>query len=341
MEELKDAQGKLLLTEKMAALGRLAAGISHELNSPLAAIAASNRVELKQLGSGLDELLIAAGRLGEGELALIGEARRMAASAASGGIGADTKAERLSRREAAELLSSSGVPGAQAIADELVELGLAGMVGRSVPALRGPRAADFLFVLRGVVGTIQAARISEDAIGKASRVVSALRGYVRGGPGEEPEAVELGPELAGLVDLYYDRVKRGVDVAIDIAPGAAAMGRKEELGRIWFNLLDNAFHAVGDKGSISIAARRAGGDVFVSVIDSGPGIPDEARPRIFEPFFTTKVAGEGTGLGLNIARRLARDNGGDIGFESRPGRTEFTVRLPAAPLGEAAGSPPP
>jgi signal transduction histidine kinase len=68
----------------------------------------------------------------------------------------------------------------------------------------------------------------------------------------------------------------------------------------------------------------------VSIVDNGEGIPDSIRDRIFDPFFTTKAIGHGTGLGLDIVRRLVRHNAGDISVESRPGRTEFCVALPVA-----------
>ena len=68
------------------------------------------------------------------------------------------------------------------------------------------------------------------------------------------------------------------------------------------------------------------------VIDNGAGIPPEIRDQIFDPFFTTKDVGKGTGLGLDIVRRLVTRHNGDIEVQSRPGRTEFIVSLPIAVL---------
>jgi signal transduction histidine kinase len=74
------------------------------------------------------------------------------------------------------------------------------------------------------------------------------------------------------------------------------------------------------------------------IVDDGPGIPAEIRDRIFDPFFTTKGAGQGTGLGLDIVRRLVQHNGATIDVDSRPGRTEFRIGLPIE--GSADARPP-
>jgi signal transduction histidine kinase len=118
-------------------------------------------------------------------------------------------------------------------------------------------------------------------------------------------------------------------------PGVMAYGG--ELNQVWVNLIDNALDAVGPGGRVEVSAKREGGKVVVSIGDNGPGIPEAALPRIFDPFFTTKPVGEGTGLGLDIARRLVTRHNGQIEVESRPGRTVFSVSLPL----EAAAAPGP
>jgi signal transduction histidine kinase len=116
-----------------------------------------------------------------------------------------------------------------------------------------------------------------------------------------------------------------IDVPADL-PEVHAIGG--ELNQVWMNLLDNALDAVSSGGHVQVTARAEGRDLVVRVIDDGGGIAPEHASRVFDPFFTTKPPGEGTGLGLEIARARVRGHGGDIEFDSRPGRTEFRVRLP-------------
>jgi signal transduction histidine kinase len=96
------------------------------------------------------------------------------------------------------------------------------------------------------------------------------------------------------------------------------------------NLIDNALDAVGSGGHVTVSARAEGPRIIVRVIDDGPGIPEEIKRRIFDPFFTTKPVGQGTGMGLDIARRLVESNNGRLDFDSTVGKTEFRVALPIA-----------
>jgi len=107
----------------------------------------------------------------------------------------------------------------------------------------------------------------------------------------------------------------------------------DELNQVWTNLISNAQQALAGKGTIAIETLVDGDDAVVRVIDDGPGVPAEAQPRIFEPFFTTKPKGEGTGLGLGIARQIVAKHGGTMTCDSKPGHTVFEVRLP---IGDAA-----
>ena len=135
--------------------------------------------------------------------------------------------------------------------------------------------------------------------------------------------------------LLHKARKKSVGVNVtsepDLPPARAIGG---DLNQIWTNLIDNAIDAVSESGRVIAAARQLN-FVVVRVEDNGRGIPNDIRERIFDPFLTTKPVGQGTGLGLDIARQLIRRNNGDIEVESRPGRTEFRITLPVAGDGTA------
>jgi len=99
---------------------------------------------------------------------------------------------------------------------------------------------------------------------------------------------------------------------------------------VWTNLLTNALDALDGDGTITITTRALGDDVLVEIADDGQGIPADVQSRIFEPFFTTKQVGEGTGLGLDVARRIVIGHRGAIAVRSQPGATVFSVTIPAA-----------
>ena len=117
-----------------------------------------------------------------------------------------------------------------------------------------------------------------------------------------------------------------LEVEPDLPP---VRGTGGELNQVWMNLIDNALDAIDEEGRVEIDVRTELDRVVVRVIDDGPGISEEVLPRLFDPFFTTKPPGEGTGLGLDTAHKLVSRHRGEIEVESRPGRTEFRVRLMA------------
>jgi signal transduction histidine kinase len=129
-------------------------------------------------------------------------------------------------------------------------------------------------------------------------------------------------------------------VTVNVEPNLPrVLGFVSELNQIWANLIDNALDAVADAGRVDVTANRERQRVVVRVVDNGTGIPAEVRDRLFEPFVTTKPVGKGTGLGLDIVRRLVIHNDAEISVESQPGRTEFRVSLPLAEAEVAGGQP--
>jgi signal transduction histidine kinase len=153
------------------------------------------------------------------------------------------------------------------------------------------------------------------------------------------EPVDLKLNLGNTVTVLKSKARaKSIAVAISVEPDLPLVrGFVGELNQVWANLIDNALDALPEGGRVDITASRERERVVVRVIDNGPGIPAEIRARIFEPFFTTKPVGSGTGLGLDIVRRLIIHNDAEIEVESRPGRTEFRVSLPVAETDGAGG----
>jgi signal transduction histidine kinase len=155
----------------------------------------------------------------------------------------------------------------------------------------------------------------QDSAMRISSLVTAVKGFTHMDQANVAEPVDLGPSLGNTVSVLNSKAtEKSVAVTLDLeAELPKVRGFAAELNQVWGNLIDNALDAV-----------------VVRIRDDGPGISPEIRDRIFDPFFTTKPLGQGTGLGLDIVRRLVRHNDGAIAFESQPGRTEFRVTLPIA-----------
>ena len=142
--------------------------------------------------------------------------------------------------------------------------------------------------------------------------------------------VDVHQGIEDTITILGHKLKRGIEIVREYDRDLPHIEiRGSELNQVWTNLIDNSIAAMGEQGTITIRTYREDDRLTVEVADDGPGIPDEIQPRIFDPFFTTKEVGEGTGLGLDIVRRIvAARCGGEVGFHSRPGETVFRVRLP-------------
>ena len=176
---------------------------------------------------------------------------------------------------------------------------------------------------------------------RISGLVQAIKGFTHMDQATVAEPVDLTLNLNNTVTVLKSRARaKSIAVAVNVEPDLPRVrGFVGELNQGWANLIDNALDAVADAGRVEVTAKRERQRVVVRVVDNGPGIPAEIRARIFDPFFTTKPVGQGTGLGLDIVRRLVIHNDAEIDVESRPGRTEFRVSLPLAEMDGAGGRP--
>ena len=338
IDRAREFRASDLRDDKLLSLGRLASGLAHELNNPASAVVRS----AKLLGETIDESETAAKRLhsahlSEEQLAAVDHVRTACVSAAAGASATET-AEHLSplaradREDAlAEWLAARGAD--VACAGPLSETGVP---LASLDALAAKMSGDALnAALHWIAAGCRVRALSSEIEMASSRIheiVGAVKGfsYMDHAPTAEPVDVSRG--LADTLTVLAAKIRgKSVHVEVELAPDMPrAHGVGAELNQVWMNLIDNALDAVPQGGHVAITAGRALDRVIVRITDDGPGIPAEIKERIFDPFFTTKGIGQGTGLGLDIVRRLVQRHEGDVSVESAPGRTEFTVRIPAA-----------
>ena len=319
-------------TSKMLALGKLSAGLAHELNNPASAALRSATLLREALNNRRNEQIALHGHVIPPEAqALISKLSETIAEC-GGGAGKLDALERADREaELAEWLEERKFDGQ--LAGELIDAGIrAAELEPLIKLLVHENAQRGMRIMVYDHQILCLTREIEEATRRISDLVQAVKSYsyMDKTPISEVD-VEKGIEVT--LRMFQHQLKHGFEVRKQFAgnlPKVPANG--SELNQIWTNLIDNAIGAMNSQsnGNKILAVRTVlePDDVLVEFTDNGPGIPPEIRDRIFEPFFTTKPVGEGTGLGLDIVQRIVRNHQGDIRVSSRPGETSFQVRLP-------------
>jgi signal transduction histidine kinase len=336
LDRARDFTSTELQNEKMISLGRLSAGLAHELNNPSAAIERSASLLSRRLDDVEEAARALAGCVLTGEqFDAVDAVRNACALAPERGV--RSPLEHAEHEEAiADWLSDHGVKtdSSEALADSGVTIEALERLAGSVQGTALEAAVQWASAacsVRRLTSEIQ------DAATRIAGLVLAVKGFTHMDQATIAEPVDLAQSLSNTVAVLKSKARaKSVVVSIELEPDLPRVrGFAGELNQIWGNLIDNALDAVPQSGRVEILAGRRDGRIVVSVADNGSGIPAEIRDRIFEPFFTTKPTGLGTGLGLDIVRRLVQHNDGQIEVESEPGRTKFRVSLPIADSSEA------
>jgi signal transduction histidine kinase len=325
----------------MISLGKLAAGLAHELNNPASAAVRGAKLLLTGLHDAdtASRALGAAG-LTPAQIQAIERTRDACAARPSGGV--LSPLEQADREDAfAEWLSRHNAdPGqAAALADTAVTISA---LDELASVVSGETLGSALRWIASGCATHALAMDIERAANRIYELVSAVKKFTYMDTLAGRESVDVEAGIRDTMRIVASKAKsRRASITLDVEPGLPRVSANGgELNQVWLNLIDNALDAIPESGSVAIDARRELDRVVVRIVDNGPGIPPEILPKIFDPFFTTKPPGQGTGLGLDITRRLLRHYYGDIDIQSRPGRTECRVRL-VAEKSTGAGSEPP
>ena len=322
-----------LQVEKMASLGKLAAGLAHELNNPASAATRSAQLVSESLAESDDaSRAVGAAGLTEQELAMIERVRTVCLATPSSSV--LSPIERADREEAfTDWLDEHEVDDslASSLSDTDIKLEMLDELAETIDPEK--LRVSLRWVAAGC--TVRSlARDIERAAGRVHELVSAVKGFTYMDQAPSAGPVDVAKGLRDTLAVMTAKARgKSAAMKIEVEPGLPLVrGFGGELNQVWANLIDNALDAVKEGGRVTVTARVEAGKVVVRVTDNGAGIPADVKSRIFDPFFTTKEVGKGTGLGLDIVRRLVDRNDGLIDVESEPGRTEFRISLPIAEI---------
>ncbi len=326
-KKLKDAQSQLVLSEKMASLGVLIAGIAHEINTPAGAIANVSSDLSAKIKTIINEL-INIHDLSHEELHLLGS---FTEQFINGRFVAESGPQWKKSREIRKWLSELGVQNDKDVATILSKYNL--LDKEQLAPYESLLKKQWAVNLMDAFGTVNVGiQICDSSIKKISEIVKALKYYAYTDM-DKTSLVNINENIENVLLLMQNKLKYSFDVEKKFQ-SLPSTHCTSEISQVWTNLISNAHDAVvesknrDEKGKIRIETRSQDDWITVQISDNGVGISPEDTTKMFDPFYTTKGIGKGTGLGLSIVSGIIKKHKGQISVDSMPGKTTFMVSLP-------------
>lgn len=326
LEHLQATQDELIHAEKMVALGQLVAGIAHEINTPLGAIELSIENVNRFLKQTLPELPYFFESL---PLELRQLFFNLLANTTSQEARLSSRERRQLRKNLVNQLEPYQLEDVDSIANKLISIGVhQSNIKQVIPLLTHSASKTILNMSYQLASLQKSSDTITTSVKRAGKIVFALKTYAHYDCHEEKQKVDIIETIETVLTLYQNLLKHGVEIIRNYAKIPETLCYPDELSQVWTNLIHNALQAMEHKGILLIDVKSKNDYIVVEITDNGKGIPEKILPKIFEPFFTTKKAGEGSGLGLHITKKIIDKHDGRIEVSSQEGKTIFSIYLP-------------
>ncbi len=316
--KIKARTQELIEAERMGTLGKISASVAHEINNPLAAITVCSDRLQKSLESSYwtdhneQEKALLNSLITNQEIKSLSHTEK-----------------RKTRKEIMRFLEEFEIAQADYLADICIDIGVYSIdpIWISFLNVESNRSSFARFLDKAVA--LHQVRIIQLAVQRSSKLVTSLKHYSYLPSQRQRSKVKIKDGIETVLTIYSNFFKKGIELSKDYSVNPEIEGEPEELIQVWSNLIFNAIQAISDSnGKIQITLSEDDKRAYVSIQDSGTGIPPEKLDKIFQAFYTTKEIGVGTGLGLSIVKKIVEQHSGTISVESKVGRTVFKVSLP-------------
>jgi PAS domain S-box-containing protein len=333
-EALRNTQTQLFQSEKLSTLGKLSAGIAHELNNPAGStMRSSAQLQKAFIDLQIGNLEIGRLNLKDEQINLLSELDQRAKSRAENSVQIAAPSRIDKEQELEKWLENQKVNDSWKIAPVLLNLGFnSDELNSLLTKFQMPQFSTVIYWLCTSYSIYSL--LSEISLGtdRIAEIVEAFKSYTY--MDQAPiQRINIQKDLENTLVLFHSKLKNRITVIREYdekLPKIEAYGG--QLNQVWTNIIDNAIEAMGSGGELTLMTQTEKSWVRVEIIDNGPGIPKKNQSKIFDPFFTTKKIGTGTGLGLNLSHNIiVQNHQGQITFSSEPGRTRFIIRLPLSP----------
>lgn len=322
-EEAKLTAQKLVESDKLAALGQLIAGIAHEINSPLGAIKTSSVNTIDRIKDLLENIHYVEKILDENEKKIYLELKKSLPTELPT---LSIKEQRAVKKEIKLQLQEKEISNARQLADILSYFTISDIFIYEELLTHKENKAIFQTLYDEYIVTSNLLNIKR-SVDRASRTIFALKKFVYFDYDRLGTTVKIQHGIETTLTLLHHNLKQGIEIEKEFQELNPIFCYEDELVQVWMNLITNAIHAMNNNGKLSIRIYEENQFQIVSIKDTGCGIPKEIQEKIFEPFFTTKEAGIGSGLGLDIVKKIVTAHNGEISFKTSEQGTVFYVKI--------------